>query len=49
MLTGVEQTVLIERWFTVVFGELGLLMLKALFDKKKKTNEEAEEEDNAVH
>lgn len=44
--TGVEQTTLIERWFTVVALELGLLMLKKLFEKKQK---ETENEDDAEH
>ena len=44
MLTGIEQAVLIERWFTVVGVELGLLMLKKIFEKKPKKDEETEEE-----
>lgn len=46
IFTGVEQTTLIERWFTVVALELGLLMLKKLFEKKQK---ETENEDDAEH
>lgn len=46
IFTGAEQTTLIERWFTVVALELGLLMLKKLFEKKQK---ETENEDDAEH
>jgi hypothetical protein len=42
IITGTEQTVLIERWFTVVALELGLLMLRKLFEKPKKESEDEE-------
>lgn len=45
VLTGVEQTVLIERWFTVVGIEIGLLMLRTVLKDKKKKNTDTEEEE----
>jgi L-lactate permease len=47
IITGTEQAVLIERWFTVIGLELGLLMLKKVFEKKK--TKEAEEENDGIH
>ena len=44
VLTGVEQTVLIERWFTVVVFEIGLLMFRTVLKDKKKKNTDTEEE-----
>ena len=44
VLTGVEQTVLIEKWFTVVVFEIGLLMFRTVLKDKKKKNTDTEEE-----
>ena len=44
VLTGVEQTVLIERWFTVVVFEIGLLMFRTVLKDRKKKNTDTEEE-----
>lgn len=45
MLTGVEQTVLIERWFTVVGVEIGLLMLRTVLKDRKNKKTDTEEEE----
>ena len=45
VLTGVEQTVLIERWFTVVGVEIGLLMLRTVLKDRKNKKTDAEEEE----
>lgn len=46
LYTGLEQMILIERWFTVVGLELGLLMAKKMFTKKPSKEEE---EDDGIH
>ena len=45
VLTGVEQTVLIERWFTVVGVEIGLLMLRTVLKDRKSKKTDVEEEE----
>lgn len=45
VLTGVEQTVLIERWFTVVGVEIGLLMLRTVLKDRKNKKTDTEEEE----
>ena len=45
VLTGVEQAVLIERWFTVVGVEIGLLMLRTVLKDRKNKKTDAEEEE----
>ena len=45
VLTGVEQTVLIERWFTVVGVEIGLLMLRTVIKDRKSKKTDVEEEE----
>ena len=45
VLTGVEQTVLIEKWFTVVGVEIGLLMLRTVLKDRKSKKTDVEEEE----